>query len=69
MRRELIALWERSMASREQLARQLQEWCQRAEASNIRPLVEFSQRLRRYACLQSTTPDAHSFPPASKEST
>ena len=49
MRRELIALWERSMASREQLVRQLQEWCQRAEASNIGPLVEFSQRLRRYA--------------------
>ncbi len=49
MRRELVALWSRSMASREQLVRQLQEWCQRAEASNIGPLVEFSQRLRRYA--------------------
>jgi stearoyl-CoA desaturase (delta-9 desaturase) len=49
MRRELIALWARSMASREQLVKQLQEWCQRAEASNIGPLVEFSQRLRRYA--------------------
>lgn len=49
MRRELIALWERSMVSREQLVRQLQEWCQRAEASNIGPLVEFSQRLRSYA--------------------
>ncbi len=49
MRRELIALWERSMASREQLVKQLQEWCQRAEASGIDPLVEFSQRLRRYA--------------------
>jgi stearoyl-CoA desaturase (delta-9 desaturase) len=49
MRRELIALWARSMASREQLEKQLQEWCQRAEASNIGPLVEFSQRLRRYA--------------------
>jgi stearoyl-CoA desaturase (delta-9 desaturase) len=49
MRRELIALWARSMASREQLVRQLQEWCQRAEASNIQPLVEFAQRLRRYA--------------------
>jgi stearoyl-CoA desaturase (delta-9 desaturase) len=49
MRRELIALWARSRASREQLVRQLQEWCQRAETSNIGPLVEFSQRLRRYA--------------------
>lgn len=49
MRRELIALWERSTASREQLVRRLQDWCQRAEASGIRPLVEFSRRLRCYA--------------------
>ncbi len=49
MRAELTALWERSSASREQLVRQLQDWCHRAEASGIRPLVEFSRRLRRYA--------------------
>jgi stearoyl-CoA desaturase (delta-9 desaturase) len=49
MRRELAALWERSTFSREQLVRQLQDWCQRAEASGIRPLAEFSQRLRSYA--------------------
>jgi stearoyl-CoA desaturase (delta-9 desaturase) len=49
MRAELAALWERSSASREQLVRQLQDWCHRAEASGIRPLVDFSQRLRRYA--------------------
>jgi len=49
MRRELAALWERSAVSREQLVRQLQDWCQRAEASGIRPLVEFSQRLRCYS--------------------
>jgi stearoyl-CoA desaturase (delta-9 desaturase) len=49
MRRELMALWERSTVSREQLVRRLQDWCQRAEASGIRPLVEFSKRLRRYA--------------------
>jgi stearoyl-CoA desaturase (delta-9 desaturase) len=49
MRRELMALWERSAVSREQLVRQLQDWCQRAEASGIRPLVEFSQRLRCYS--------------------
>ena len=50
MREELIALWERSNASKEQLLRQLQDWCRRAEASGIGPLVEFSQRLRCYAC-------------------
>jgi stearoyl-CoA desaturase (delta-9 desaturase) len=49
MRRELVALWERSNASREQLLKQLQDWCRRAEASGIRQLEEFSSRLRSYA--------------------
>ncbi|UCH17627.1 MAG: fatty acid desaturase [Burkholderiales bacterium] len=49
MRRDLAAVWGRSTATREQLVRQLQDWCQRADASGIGPLAEFSQRLRRYA--------------------
>ena len=49
MRDELLALWARSSATREQLLKQLQEWCQKAETSGIAPLVEFSHRLRRYA--------------------
>jgi len=49
MRDELVALWERSSASKEQLLRQLQDWCHRAEASGIASLVDFSQRLRSYA--------------------
>jgi stearoyl-CoA desaturase (Delta-9 desaturase) len=49
MRPELAAIWERSTATSEQLVKQLQEWCRRAEASGIGPLVEFSQRLRCYA--------------------
>ena len=49
MRHELQALWSRSMATREQLVAQLQDWCQRAEQSGIAPLVSFSQRLRSYA--------------------
>ena len=49
MRQELVALWDRSSASKEQLLRQLQDWCHRAEASGIAPLVDFSQRLRSYA--------------------
>jgi stearoyl-CoA desaturase (delta-9 desaturase) len=48
MRSELAAMWERSNASREQLVRDLQDWCQRAEASGIRQLEELSLRLRRY---------------------
>ncbi|MDH6594372.1 stearoyl-CoA desaturase (delta-9 desaturase) [Variovorax sp. TBS-050B] len=49
MRGELTALWSRSSATGEQLARQLQDWCQRAEASGIAPLAAFSRRLRCYA--------------------
>jgi stearoyl-CoA desaturase (delta-9 desaturase) len=49
MRRELAALWDRSNASAEQLLKQLQDWCQRAEASGVRQLEEFSFRLRCYA--------------------
>ena len=49
MREELIALWERSTATSEQLLKELQDWCARAEASGIRALEEFSLRLRSYA--------------------
>jgi stearoyl-CoA desaturase (delta-9 desaturase) len=49
MRHELAGLWERSHASKEQLLRQLQDWCHRAEASGVAPLVDFSTRLRSYA--------------------
>ena len=48
MRQELIALWGRSTASSEQLVRQLQDWCQKAETSGIEALSQFSSRLRRY---------------------
>ncbi|HWI15363.1 MAG TPA: transposase, partial [Burkholderiales bacterium] len=49
MRDELAAIWKRSTASKEQLVRQLEDWCRRAEASGIAPLQEFSRRLRCYA--------------------
>lgn len=49
MRRDLTMVWARSSDSREQLVKQLQDWCQRAEASGIAQLQEFSLRLRRYA--------------------
>jgi stearoyl-CoA desaturase (delta-9 desaturase) len=49
MRQELMALWERSSASSEQLLKDLQDWCKRAEESGIRALEEFSLRLRSYA--------------------
>jgi stearoyl-CoA desaturase (Delta-9 desaturase) len=49
MRRELATVWGRSTAAREQLVKQLQDWCRRAEASGIAPLVDFSRHLRSYA--------------------
>jgi stearoyl-CoA desaturase (delta-9 desaturase) len=49
MRDELHALWERSSASKEQLLKQLQDWCHRAESSGVPHLVDFSHRLRSYA--------------------
>jgi len=49
MRQELAALWDRSTASSEQLLKDLQDWCVRAETSGIRALEEFSLRLRSYA--------------------
>ena len=49
MRQELAALWERSNDSREQLLARLQDWCHRAEASNIAALQKFSRTLRSYA--------------------
>ena len=49
MRQELTALWARSTASSEQLLKQLQDWCARAESSGIKQLQDFSRRLKTYA--------------------
>jgi len=49
MRQELSALWARSTASKDELLHQLEDWCKRAERSNITQLAAFSQTLRRYA--------------------
>ena len=46
MREELRQLWLSTSSSREQLAADLQGWCQRAEASGIAALQQFSQKLR-----------------------
>lgn len=49
MRQELASIWARSTASKEQLVKQLDDWCHRAEASGIAALSEFSRTLRCYA--------------------
>lgn len=46
MREELRSLWSSTHASREQLALDLQSWCQRAEASGIQALRDFSIKLK-----------------------
>lgn len=46
MREELRQLWLSTSASREQLAADLQAWCQRAESSGIAALRDFSVQLR-----------------------
>ena len=49
LHQDLAAIWERSTATKEQLLKQLNDWCHRAENSGILAVQEFSQRLRCYA--------------------
>jgi len=49
MREELSSIWERSAATKDELLKQLQDWCRRAEGSGIELLENFSRRLRCYA--------------------
>jgi stearoyl-CoA desaturase (delta-9 desaturase) len=48
MRTELLATWNRSSASREQMLAHLQDWVARAEASGIKALQEAALRIRSY---------------------
>ena len=48
MRTELLATWERSSASREQMLSHLQDWIHRAEESGIHALQEAALRMRSY---------------------
>ena len=49
MREELAAIWQRSTASKDELVKQLEDWCHRAEESGIEVLKTFSKRLRCYS--------------------
>jgi stearoyl-CoA desaturase (delta-9 desaturase) len=49
LRQDLIAIWQRSAATKEQMVRDLEDWCRRAEASGIEALQKFSRSLRYYA--------------------
>lgn len=47
-RQQLLDLWVQANVSNERLVRQLKEWCNRAEASGIEALHDFSASLRGY---------------------
>ncbi len=49
LRQELTLIWRNSTATKEQLVKQLEDWCHRAENSGIAALQEFSRQLRSYA--------------------
>jgi stearoyl-CoA desaturase (Delta-9 desaturase) len=48
-KKELMATWERSTLSKEELVACLEDWCRRAETSGIEALQQFSRRVRAYA--------------------
>jgi stearoyl-CoA desaturase (Delta-9 desaturase) len=48
-RQELDQMWQRSTMTSDQMVKQLEDWCQRAEASGIAALAQFSRGLRAYA--------------------
>ncbi len=47
-KQELNQIWMRSSISQDQLLKNLEDWCHRAERSGIEALEEFSRRLRCY---------------------
>lgn len=47
-RQQLQQVWERRASSQEALLQALQDWCQRAEATGVQALADFSRHLRSY---------------------
>jgi stearoyl-CoA desaturase (delta-9 desaturase) len=47
-RQQLQQVWERRASSQEALLQALQDWCQRAEATGVQALADFSRHLRAY---------------------
>jgi stearoyl-CoA desaturase (delta-9 desaturase) len=58
MRTELLATWDRSSASREQMLAHLQDWIARAESSGIQALQNAAVRIRSYAPATAVAPTA-----------
>jgi len=49
MKQELLAVWKKRSASRDELFKAMQAWCQEAERSGIRALEEFADSLKQYS--------------------
>jgi stearoyl-CoA desaturase (Delta-9 desaturase) len=54
MKQKLADVWQRSATTQENLIQALQDWCREAEATGIRELREFSNKLRTYSLVQAT---------------
>lgn len=48
-KQRLLSIWASTTASQEQLLKDIQEWCRQAEATGIRSLQEFAQRIKSYS--------------------
>ena len=48
-RQQLQQVWQEKTASQEKLLQSLQEWCQEAEATGIKALQDFAEKLRWYS--------------------
>jgi len=53
MKQKLADVWQRSATTQENLIQALQDWCREAEATGIRELGEFSNKLRTYSLVQA----------------
>jgi stearoyl-CoA desaturase (delta-9 desaturase) len=49
LRNDLSSIWHRSNLTKEEMVKELEDWCHRAESSGVEALEKFSRRLRCYA--------------------
>jgi len=49
MKQQLQAVWKKRSASRDELLKAMQDWCNEAEKSGIRALEEFAASLKQYS--------------------
>jgi stearoyl-CoA desaturase (delta-9 desaturase) len=55
-KQRLQGIWASTTASQEQLLKDIQEWCRQAEATGIRSLQEFAQRIKSYSLAPQLVP-------------